>query len=202
MRAALYDRTHEPGAADVGGFSPGRRGKATPPPGSLLTNQIEQPDPMVAAGQTVPGTGAQPIDPNTMLMLRVLDGLGKLAEPMAAIAKQPGGKGPYVFATVMSVVCSLVFSMATIWVHDQTSTGRIGNRLDDHDDAIAAASEAVNEQGADIKALVEVVGGLIDEGESDMDWMEEALAAGFAGRPIPKRSTAGRNRLRRMVPSP
>lgn len=190
MPVALF----EGGVPEAERFAAVRQSKTpTIPPKTTVPDAAES---MVAA-QIQPAT--QPLDPTITMALRGLEGLGKVAE---AVAKQPGGKGPYVFAGLVSIVCSLIFSVGAVWVHDQSTTGRIGARLDDHDEAIAAASGAVKAQGEDIKALVEVVGGLIDEGESDMDWMEEALAAGFAGRPIPKRSAAGRNRLRRMVPTP
>ena len=143
----------------------------------------------------------QPLSPELMLLLRAVDGMTKVAEPLATMAKQPGGKGPYVVALVASMVFSMVFSIAAVWVHDQSTSGKIGGQLEDHDKAISSAVVGLSEQRLMIAALADVVGGLIDEGESDMDWMEEALGHGFAGRPIPKRSTAGRNRLRRMLPN-
>lgn len=154
------------------------------------------------------GMVTAPLNPEMMLLLRAIEGMNKISEPLSALVKQPGNKGPIFVALVASLLFSVVFSIGAVWVHDQSTGGRIGSRLEDHDKAIASATAAITAQGTliaaqatSINALADVVGGLIDEGESDMDWMEEALASGFAGRPIPKRSTAGRNRLRRMLPS-
>jgi hypothetical protein len=146
------------------------------------------------------GSVTQPIDPNMSLLLKGIEGLQMLAQPLSEVAKQPGGKGPVVVAVVAAFVCSLVFSIAAVWVHDQTTSGRIGARLEAQDETISDVGTQVEGQNRKINALVNVVGGLIDEGDEDMAWIEDALAAGFSGQPIPKRNTRGRDKLRRMLP--
>lgn len=146
------------------------------------------------------GSVTQPIDPNMSLLLKGIEGLQLLAQPLSEVAKQPGGKGPVVVAVITAFICSLVFSVAAVWVHDQSTSGRIGSRLETQDETIADVGDRVEDQGKQINALVNVVGGLLDEGDEDMAWIEDALAAGFSGQPIPKRSRRGRDKLRRMIP--
>ena len=196
MAVAILDRSDGP---EVERFGSLQSKTPTIHPSNKPAPPVDPGDSMVSAmGQH---QATQPLNPEMMLLLRAVDGITKVAEPLAAMAKQPGGKGPYAVAIVASLLFSLVFSIGAVWVHDQSSGGKIGSRLEDHDKAISGAVTAIAAQRASITALADVVGGLIDEGESDMDWMEEALGHGFAGRPIPKRSTASRNRLRRMIPS-
>jgi hypothetical protein len=58
---------------------------------------------MVAAMGPERTERTQPLSPELMLLLRAVDGMTKVAEPLATMAKQPGGTGPYVVAIVASL---------------------------------------------------------------------------------------------------
>ena len=80
---------------------------------------------------------------------------------------------------------SFVFSIAAVWVHDQTTRGTVSGRLDDQDAAI--------------NGLIDTTSSLLDEEEASSEWLCEALAVGF-GKPITCRSTRGVEKIRREMP--
>jgi hypothetical protein len=128
-----------------------------------------------------------PIDPNIALIHRGLDLVDRLearfGEPVAQAAKQPGARGWLVAAGIVGALSGLIFGTGAaalfVWVHDQSTRGSVSTS---------------------INGLIDATNAIVDQSEEDMGCIENALVAGFAGKPIQPCSTRGHDKIRRHMP--
>lgn len=166
--------------------SPGRERERTqpfavppPPSGSFAPSGAFAPpprheDPAAAIASAVVSALVPAIGP----------AVSKLSTALEESGKRPGGQ-PLGLVIGSAALFSLVFSIAAVWVHDQTTRGTVSGRLDDQDAAI--------------NGLIDTTSSLLDEEEASSEWLCEALAVGF-GKPITCRSTRGVEKIRREMP--
>lgn len=142
------------------------------------------------------------MDPGLVQMAKTAEALAKLAEPAMGALKKPGGKGP----VAAGIVSGLLGAFLAVWVHDISTRNSVSPRLDKQDEAIEKLADVVEQQsktitaqGVTIATLRDVLEGLADEGEADIDFTESAFVALSKGQPIPARDASGRKRLRRTL---
>jgi uncharacterized membrane protein len=192
-----------------------------PPPGPPAP-QVHAPVESFAQAMPAPApVYREPADPNLVMIAQTVESLAAVVKPLAGLVGDPKTRSPAVAGVIAGAVSGalfgLVFAVMAVWIHHTSTSGTVSTRLDKQDETSIAANKAIADLGTAVTAqnlaiaalgteqkgaianIKEVTAGLLDEGEDDMDWMERALAAGFAGKPIPERGPSGRKALRRKL---
>ena len=146
-----------------------------------------------------------PADPMSVLV-KTVDRFGSLVEALIGgeTSHSKGPRGVVVLALVVAMGSGMFFgvlgAIGAVWVHDSETRGRLGTAMAEQDEAIRSMSDAMEDQAKDQAALMEVVEGLLDEHEGLAEWLQVALEAGFAGKPIPRMGSSVPKLRRKMPP--